>query len=140
MIKYIQNKYNGKSLIGVEIGVDKGYNLKNIIDVLKPYQMYAVDITFKNLVYMDKKTNYIKKPSMDAKEFIPNSLDFVYIDGDHSYDMVYNDIVNYYPKVKKDGIIGGHDFKFFSVRRAVYRFFDVKDVFVEGCDWWVVKK
>jgi len=77
---------------------------------------------------------------MDAKGLIPDGLDFVYIDGDHSLDSVYTDIVDYYPKVKKDGIIGGHDFKFFSVRRAVYRFFDVKDVFVENCDWWVVKK
>jgi len=140
MIKYIQNNLNGRSLIGCEIGVDKGYNLKNIIEVLKPQWMYAVDITFKNLTFKDKKTSYIEEPSMDAKGLIPDGLDFVYIDGDHSLDSVYNDIVNYYPKVKKDGIIGGHDFKFFSVRRAVYRFFDVKDVFVENCDWWVVKK
>lgn len=141
MIKYIKENGNKNNLLmGVEIGSDRGYNLKNIYDNLHIKKLYAIDITFKNLVYRNRRIDYIERSSDAAKNFIPNDLDFVYIDGDHSRDMVFLDIKNYYPKVKKGGVIGGHDFKFFSVRQGVYSFFDIRDVFVEGVDWWVVKK
>ena len=38
------------------------------------------------------------------------SLDFVFLDGDHSYDGLKKDIIAWLPKVKKGGIICGHDF------------------------------
>ena len=53
----------------------------------------------------------IKKTSDDAaKDIEDNSLDFLYIDGLHTFEQVTKDIANYYPKVKKTGIIAGHDF------------------------------
>ncbi len=39
-----------------------------------------------------------------------NSLDFVYIDGNHKYDYVSEDLVNWYQKVRPGGILAGHDF------------------------------
>ena len=36
-----------------------------------------------------------------------NSLKFVWIDGDHGADVVYNDLVNFWPKIKIGGTIGG---------------------------------
>lgn len=42
--------------------------------------------------------------------FLQESMDFVYIDGDHSADAVEADIRAWVSKVKKGGIIGGHDF------------------------------
>lgn len=54
----------------------------------------------------------IKKFSMDAvKDFDRDSLDFVYIDADHRFDYVVNDIIEWTKKVKKGGIISGHDYK-----------------------------
>jgi len=38
-----------------------------------------------------------------------NSLKFVWIDGDHGKDIVYNDLVNFWPKIKIGGTIGGDD-------------------------------
>ena len=38
------------------------------------------------------------------------SLDFVYIDARHDYDGCLEDIVAWYPKLKKGGLIAGHDF------------------------------
>ena len=38
------------------------------------------------------------------------SLDFVYIDGDHSFDVVRRDIELYMPKIKDGGIISGDDY------------------------------
>lgn len=38
------------------------------------------------------------------------SLDFVFIDGDHSYQGVKTDIKNWLPKIKSYGILSGHDY------------------------------
>jgi len=40
------------------------------------------------------------------------SIDFVYIDGDHSPEQVYKDAVNMFPKMKKNGIILFDDYLF----------------------------
>lgn len=53
----------------------------------------------------------IRETSSDAVRHIAdNSLDYVYIDGDHSFNAVVNDIQLYYPKVKQDGFIIGDDY------------------------------
>ena len=44
------------------------------------------------------------------KNFQPNSLDFVFIDGDHSPNAVMVDIEAAKRLIKKDGIIAGHDY------------------------------
>jgi predicted O-methyltransferase YrrM len=43
-------------------------------------------------------------------KFEDNSIDFIYIDGDHSYNAVKQDLEMYLPKLKDNGIIGGHDY------------------------------
>ena len=53
----------------------------------------------------------IKKTSLDAmQDFDNESLDFVYIDGSHEFDYVMLDIITWSWKVKKGGIISGHDY------------------------------
>ena len=53
----------------------------------------------------------IKSYSADAvKLFDDNSLDFVFLDGNHSYDYVLEDINLWSKKVKHGGIISGHDY------------------------------
>jgi cephalosporin hydroxylase len=42
--------------------------------------------------------------------FENNSLDFVYIDANHAYNYVVQDIELWYPKVKKGGYLCGHDY------------------------------
>jgi hypothetical protein len=62
----------------------------------------------------------IKQSSVVASErFEDASLDFVYIDGDHKYSAVQEDIAKWLPKIKKDGVIGGHDFDYEDVAGAV---------------------
>jgi hypothetical protein len=49
--------------------------------------------------------------SLDAVSlFMDGYFDMVYLDGDHSADAVEADIKAWVPKVKKGGIIGGHDY------------------------------
>lgn len=53
----------------------------------------------------------IKAYSLDAvKDFEDESLDFVYIDANHSFDNVMRDIIEWTRKVKKGGIVSGHDY------------------------------
>jgi len=42
--------------------------------------------------------------------FADGQLDWVYIDGMHTQDAAYQDLVTYRPKVKRDGYIVGHDY------------------------------
>ena len=49
---------------------------------------------------------------MDAlKDFENRSLDFVYIDANHDVQHVMEDIAGWINKVKKGGILAGHDFE-----------------------------
>ena len=45
-----------------------------------------------------------------VKEFDDNSLDFVYIDANHDFEHCTEDISNWSKKVKRGGIVSGHDF------------------------------
>ena len=59
----------------------------------------------------DYDVSLIKKKSDAAvKSFEDASIDILYVDGQHDYRGVKLDLENYYPKVKKGGIIGCHDY------------------------------
>ena len=45
-----------------------------------------------------------------ARRFADESLDFVYIDANHDYRHVREDITEWSKKVRKGGIISGHDY------------------------------
>lgn len=45
-----------------------------------------------------------------SQQFDDRSLDFVYIDADHSYEGCKRDILAWAPKVKSGGILAGHDY------------------------------
>lgn len=58
---------------------------------------------------------FLRKMSMDAvKEFDDNSLDFVYIDANHDFDYVMEDIIHWSRKVRPGGMISGHDYYHFQ--------------------------
>jgi predicted O-methyltransferase YrrM len=51
------------------------------------------------------------------KDFEDESLDFVYIDANHDFPNFTFDIHNWLKKIKKGGIMSGHDFAYFSYRK-----------------------
>ena len=73
---------------------------------------------FKNVyeTYLDRTSPHSNIQTLtmtsDAASDILNeeTFDFIYLDGLHTYDGVKTDITNYLPKVKKGGVIGGHDY------------------------------
>src|SRR3990167_3025502 len=120
---------------GVEIGVDHGDFSKLICNSnyqmklygIDPYLFYdeyneydsqeQMDHIFReaHLKLKNEITNgqyeFIRKPSMEAlKDFKDESLDFVYIDGNHEGEYPYMDLKYWSKKVKKGGIIAGHDY------------------------------
>jgi cephalosporin hydroxylase len=56
-----------------------------------------------------------------VKEFKDASLDFVYLDGDHQTDAVVADIDAWKPKIRKGGILAGHDINMKNVYDAMQK-------------------
>lgn len=53
---------------------------------------------------------FVRTTSLEAAAtFARESLDFVYVDGDHRYDRVTADLKAWWPKVRPGGILAGHD-------------------------------
>jgi predicted O-methyltransferase YrrM len=89
-----------------------------------------------------KNIEVIKNLSIGASHgFGDNTLDFVYIDAEHSYEGVRADIHAWLPKIRKGGCIGGHDISIGQVQNAVYSIeaFKYKEVKTYKDTSWLVK-
>lgn len=60
--------------------------------------------------------------SHEVADRIPNELDLLFIDGDHSYEGVKRDLEMYLPKLRKGGVLVMHDWSHESVHRAVQEY------------------
>ena len=154
--------------VGVEIGVWGGDSSHLLLK--KCRYMYFIDPFCIYSEYPDSnivsdgdqmeagfiaKMNYTKKGaftflrqfSSDAVNSIPE-VDFVFIDGNHTYKYVKDDILKYWPKVKTGGFLGGHDYipGHPEVRMAVDDFVKDQNLVLhimpdtEGGDCWYVEK
>ncbi len=161
-IVYILQKL-GQNLTGAEIGVYKGDNAEFILSLLKPTILYLVDpwnnfldtdsneiigeiqyIQTQERLKMYGNKRLVKKTSLEASKLFNNEeLDFVYIDGDHSYRQVKQDLGLWYSKVKKGGILSGHDYHqtMEGVVLAVNEFVSENklDLMHSSTDWWTIK-
>lgn len=104
---------------GVEIGVHHAettlYLLENG-DNLR--HLYAIDPYIgREPRYQETKEQLSQYPNVtlirdtsdEAAKSIPDDLDFIFIDGNHSYEAVLSDLENYVPKMKSGGLLSGHD-------------------------------
>ena len=82
-----------------EFNTQNGYNWDTI------YNEFQTNTRFFDNIILHKDFSYNV-----ADKFEDKSMDFIYIDGDHSYDQVKQDLEMYLPKLKDNGIIGGHDY------------------------------
>lgn len=93
-------------------------------------QLECMEITRKKVEGYNVKL--IKAMSMDAvRQFAPSSLDFVYIDGNHCFDYVMEDLIAWGRCVRSGGIIAGDDyyvFKWAGVIEAVQAYTNVHGV------------
>lgn len=119
---------------GAEIGVELGIFSRQILSDW-PGKLYLIDpwrhlenwdcslnlsdeemekkylITFENVQEFGDRAVIIRKESLKAEIDIPDeSLDFVYIDANHEYEAIMADLEAWYKKVRRGGIVAGHDY------------------------------
>lgn len=127
-----------------EIGTEKGKYAEQIaqlasklyvVDLWKNYPGYrehVSDSEYEDILAQAHKrldkydVGFIRADSVSAAELFEDEyLDGIYLDANHEREAVYKDLVTWYPKVKKGGIIAGHDFyskQHIGVRLAVLEF------------------
>jgi predicted O-methyltransferase YrrM len=67
--------------------------------------------TLEKTDFAEEKRIILRGKTTEVINQIPNeSLDFAYIDGDHTLKGIAIDLINVYPKIKDGGWIGGDDF------------------------------
>jgi len=161
MLKYVYNQ-GKKDLVGVELGVDKGFHSKQILSVLPMKKLYCVDgyqyysdfrgsynwvghyyTALENLKPFGDKVVFVKKNSLDAVDDIQEKVDFVYIDSEHTGVQVVKELNSFLPMVKSGGVIGGHDFnawRFPDYVSAIcgFGFENGMGVKNKNQDWWFV--
>jgi hypothetical protein len=118
--------------VGAEIGVANGDYSETLCKEIPGLKLYCVDLwqpyeaytdyqrksTFNKMLENTKKKlskydcHLIQAFSINAvNNFVDHSLDFVYIDANHNYSFVKEDIENWVKKVNFDGIVAGHDYR-----------------------------
>jgi predicted O-methyltransferase YrrM len=134
-------------IVGLEIGVASGWTMNHFLQNLSNLQLTGID---PYVGYMDGNIK-IAQEMLDAQylaaqdnisDFAPRgkilrgysqdfvnsfedkSLDYIFIDGDHSYEGALRDCELFFPKIKSNGIFAGHDWSFDGVRKAVNEFKD----------------
>lgn len=140
--------------IGVEVGTDRGGYAKNICErmdvelyTIDPWLPYNEGTEVKDeakMIEIEKEAREVLSPypnctiihdtSMNAvKVFRPDSIDFVFIDGNHEYEYVLEDIREWFKIVRPGGIIAGHDYKEaedkkYGVIKAVTQFVEENNI------------
>lgn len=151
--------------VGAEIGVYRGeFSAKFCAVGLK---MYAIDpwMSFRgqgkhqrvqevqDSYYEQAKKNLapypdcviIKKTSMEAVlAFKDDSLDFVYIDGDHNFRHAAEDIYEWSKKVRVGGVVSGHDYynTAYFARNSICNVGVIVDAYVKEfniTNWYIYK-
>ncbi len=142
-----------KNSICAEIGVWKGELSGYILKIVRPKKLHLIDpwqfqpefkdrwyggkvaenqkdmdkIYFKVLKKFGKNKNIVihRKRSDEASKEFPNQyFDWVFLDGNHHYEFVKNDLELYLPKIKKGGYLAGDDYLWgkkygFPVKKAL---------------------
>ena len=144
----IENCQNIKKMYGVDSYSKDNWDLKDFVSVEKEFGGF--DSLYNEVKTMlgqfGNKVELIRKPSkLAALDFDDESLDFVFIDAGHEFNDCYDDIVSWYPKVKSNGLIMGHDFynsACMGVSKAVLKFFSVDniDTYLEPVHIYICKK
>jgi len=164
---HLLKNFNILNPICAEIGVFKGHNAVNMLELHPGMKLHLID-DYNNMkkdphtgtkkdVMKEAKTNlapfndritWVNFPSEVAvKSYPDNFFDYVYIDGDHELG-IFRDIWDWYPKVKPGMILAGHDVGMWQVKRAFTDFIDVHHLESWGMlytasiqsDWWLIKE
>lgn len=106
---------------------------------IEPDKMHKAELMFDSVWNSHENIEPIQGKSKEiAEQFDDESIDMVYIDGNHSYKSVKEDILTWMPKVKPGGWVTGHDMILFDVQKAVRE--TLGEVKVYGDTSWAYRK
>jgi predicted O-methyltransferase YrrM len=115
-----------------------GYDINDHASQTCP--MKFVFEAFKERISQLGNVLYSRSKSLDALQFIKDGeLDLVYLDGDHRYESVLNDLKGWMPKLKAGGIMAGHDWSWQSIKKALKDEIGDKDYTLFQDDSWAIK-
>jgi hypothetical protein len=106
-----------------DINNQEPINKKNNFDSL-------FDLINEDLLKISNKFKWIRKESSNItnEDISDNSLDAIFIDGDHSYTAVFNDLKLYWNKVRSGGQLLGDDYWMDQVAKAVDDFSNLVNI------------
>jgi Methyltransferase domain len=97
-----------------EVGSQRGAFAKVILNISAPAELHLIDVDFSPLDPMVRRsTSVVLHQALSHQaltSFADESLDWIYIDADHSYRCVVSDIEMAAPKVKRGGYLAFNDF------------------------------
>jgi len=101
---------------GIEIGCWKGEFAHALLEKygnlfltsIDPF-CYIDDIQFTTKDFLHR-FRLLNLYSDEAAKILSGKVDFVFIDGDHSYEQCRKDIINYAPLVRMGGLVAGHNY------------------------------
>lgn len=97
-------------------------------------------VFIKNIEPVKHVITPVRSTSASASQLYEDkSLDFVFIDANHSYESVSEDIKLWLPKIKDTGIMGGHDYNdgWPGVKKAINENFSKDKIQVIATSWLV---
>jgi len=109
--------------IVAEVGVQTGEFSRSILNICSPSKIHLIDIDLSSHSIHEKFGKEINEEivqlheedsSSAIKKFPDRYFDFIYIDGDHSYDGIKKDIMAGKSKVKEDGFLIFNDYTYWS--------------------------
>jgi predicted O-methyltransferase YrrM len=105
---------------GAEVGVQRGLFSEKLCQGIEDCELFCIDPWIRGGDDFYRTTEerlapynatLIRALSVDGvRQFAEKSLDFVFIDGAHDFDNVMLDLVLWSRRVRKGGIIAGHDY------------------------------
>jgi predicted O-methyltransferase YrrM len=120
--------------------VDTWEFFDSFTDISKGAYDDLYEIFLKNIEPIKENIGIVRKLSWEApSNYEDESLDFVFIDAGHDYESVKKDLVSWLPKIKKNGVIAGHDYYHEPVRRAVHEIIGGENI-TPGTCWVFLKK
>lgn len=151
--------------VGIEVGTAQGFTTKYLLEMIPDLKLYGIDpymnyrdwdglyieqeqrlIEFLAKVspFGERYTHIYKMSDNATANFEDGLMDFVFIDGEHTYAQVTSDCKNYWPKVKSGGLLIGHDYTAIrEVFRAVNDFAARENLTISQANqdlWYVIKQ
>lgn len=137
-------KYDGSEVYEHELNspMDSGETPQEWINRLGPRCMLQEYFSFlhKANKQSDMHSVIVSKSYDAADYFKDGSVHFCFIDAGHSYEDVTKDLVAWFPKIKYNGILAGHDWNGGGVKRAVIDFANNNKLkIISTASSWILK-